>query len=65
VRVWRWGGGRGDSPWRRVVERPVITLPQFWLLPLAKAFADMVKSVWCLRKKVAQMIDNELVYLRV
>ena len=28
--------------WRRVVERSVRTLPQFWLAPLEKALEDMV-----------------------
>ena len=32
--------------WIRVVERPVITFPQFWLLPFANAFDDMVEMYW-------------------
>ena len=32
--------------WIRVVERPVITFPQFWLLPFANALDDMVEMYW-------------------
>jgi hypothetical protein len=32
--------------WIRVVERPVITFPQFWLLPFANALDYMVEMYW-------------------